>query len=61
MPHERCNKCGNLTRRLYVRIQWVDPFCLKKQQWQPIGYICPKCRSIRLDNIKIPLIDKKPY
>lgn len=64
MVHYRCNNCNVLTRRLYIRKQWVikvdkvNNKINKKQVWIPIGYICPNCNYIDVKNINIPFVVK---
>ena len=59
MTHIRCNECYCLTRRLYIRFQYTNEKKIRKQIWKGIGYICPHCKNIMLDNnIHIPIVFK---
>lgn len=64
MGHHRCNNCNVLTRRLYIRKQWVvkvnkvNNKIDKKQVWIAVGYICPNCKYIEIIRKNIPFISK---
>jgi len=43
--HEKCPKCGNLMKRLYIKHQQY-----KKKTMKTVGWLCMKCKNVEIDD-----------